>query len=235
VGAAPPRDRLPPRGGARRRVVVRTAVGHLEGLTFERRTQIRRARDGTVLAESRTLWCPVHARTGPPAPRERRAAHPVSPCPSRATLARRTGPAHREATPRAVSAPPPATRMTNVDVVRPRLPRYAAATSGDVALLDPAVEIVQTALLPWGGVHRGHDGARHSSHHRRAHRDRPAAGPPDPARRRRRRGAPARPRGAPPAAHQTSPSRTCDAARGASCASPRTSTRRRCSPRSPRP
>jgi len=47
-------------------VVVRTAVGHLEGLTFERRTQIRRARDGTVLAESRTLWCPVNARTGRP-------------------------------------------------------------------------------------------------------------------------------------------------------------------------
>jgi acyl-CoA thioester hydrolase len=47
-------------------IVVRTAVGHLEGLTFERRTTIRRAHDGVVLAESRTLWCPVHARTGRP-------------------------------------------------------------------------------------------------------------------------------------------------------------------------
>jgi ketosteroid isomerase-like protein len=52
--------------------------------------------------------------------------------------------------------------MTNVDVVARAYRAYAA---GDVpamfALLDPDVEIVQTALLPWGGVHRGHDGARH--------------------------------------------------------------------------
>ncbi len=47
-------------------VVVRTAVGHLEGLTFERRTTVRRAGDGAVLAESRTLWCPVDPRTGRP-------------------------------------------------------------------------------------------------------------------------------------------------------------------------
>lgn len=47
-------------------VVVRTAVGHLERLTFERHTVICRATDGVVLAESRTLWCPVHPRTGRP-------------------------------------------------------------------------------------------------------------------------------------------------------------------------
>lgn len=47
-------------------VVVRTAVGHLEGLTFERHTEIRRTWDGAVLADSRTLWCPVDPRTGRP-------------------------------------------------------------------------------------------------------------------------------------------------------------------------
>lgn len=47
-------------------VVVRTAVGHLEGLTFERHTVIRRAADDVVLAESRTLWCPLDPRTGRP-------------------------------------------------------------------------------------------------------------------------------------------------------------------------
>ncbi len=47
-------------------VIVRTAVGHLEGLTFERHTEIRRARDGVVLVQSRTLWCPVDPRSGRP-------------------------------------------------------------------------------------------------------------------------------------------------------------------------
>lgn len=47
-------------------VVVRTAVGHLEGLTFERRTTVHRAGDGAVLAESRTVWCPVDPRSGRP-------------------------------------------------------------------------------------------------------------------------------------------------------------------------
>ena len=47
-------------------VRVRTAVGHLEGLTFERHTVVRRAGDDAVLAESRTLWCPVDPRTGRP-------------------------------------------------------------------------------------------------------------------------------------------------------------------------
>ena len=47
-------------------VTVRTTVGHLEGLTFERRTDVRAAADGQLLASSRTLWCPVHPRTGRP-------------------------------------------------------------------------------------------------------------------------------------------------------------------------
>ena len=47
-------------------VVVGTEVGHLEGLTFERLTEIRRASDGRLLATSRTLWCPVDARSGRP-------------------------------------------------------------------------------------------------------------------------------------------------------------------------
>lgn len=46
-------------------VTVRTTVGHLEGLTFERWTEIRGA-DDQLLARSRTLWCPVHPRTGRP-------------------------------------------------------------------------------------------------------------------------------------------------------------------------
>ena len=47
------------------RVVVRTRVGHLQGLTFERLTEVRAA-DGRALASSRTLWCPVDPRTGRP-------------------------------------------------------------------------------------------------------------------------------------------------------------------------
>ena len=47
-------------------VTVRTRVGHLEGLTFERLTEVRRTRDARLLVESRTLWCPVDPRTGRP-------------------------------------------------------------------------------------------------------------------------------------------------------------------------
>lgn len=47
-------------------VRVRTEVGAVSGLTFERRTTVRRAADGRLLAESRTLWCPVHPRSGRP-------------------------------------------------------------------------------------------------------------------------------------------------------------------------
>lgn len=47
-------------------IVVRTTVGHLEGLTFERLTEVRRVADGLLLATSRTLWCPVHPQSGRP-------------------------------------------------------------------------------------------------------------------------------------------------------------------------
>ena len=45
---------------------VRTWVGHAEGLSFERNTEIRRASDDRLLAKARTLWCPVDLRTGRP-------------------------------------------------------------------------------------------------------------------------------------------------------------------------
>ena len=47
-------------------IEVHTRVGHAEGLTFERLTEIRRARDGAILARSRTLWIPIDPRTGRP-------------------------------------------------------------------------------------------------------------------------------------------------------------------------
>ena len=47
-------------------ILVRTWVGPAEGLTFERHTEVLRARDGRPLARSRTLWAPVDARTGRP-------------------------------------------------------------------------------------------------------------------------------------------------------------------------
>jgi len=41
---------------------------------------------------------------------------------------------------------------------------YASYDRGDFAavfaLLSPDIEIVQTDLLPWGGTHHGHEGAR---------------------------------------------------------------------------
>ena len=45
---------------------LRTWVGPSEGLAFERHTEVRRPRDGRVLARARTLWCPVDAKTGRP-------------------------------------------------------------------------------------------------------------------------------------------------------------------------
>jgi ketosteroid isomerase-like protein len=62
-----------------------------------------------------------------------------------------------------MNAPTPATRASDarLDVIRRA---YAAHAAGDLAtvfaLLHPEVEIVQTPELPWGGCHRGHDGAR---------------------------------------------------------------------------
>ena len=47
-------------------VVLRTWVGKATRLTFERFTEIRRHRDGHLLSEARTLWCPIDALTGRP-------------------------------------------------------------------------------------------------------------------------------------------------------------------------
>jgi acyl-CoA thioester hydrolase len=47
-------------------VVLRTWVGKASRLTFERFTEIRRSRDGRLLSEARTLWCPIDAQTGRP-------------------------------------------------------------------------------------------------------------------------------------------------------------------------
>ncbi|HEY7000786.1 MAG TPA: thioesterase family protein [Candidatus Udaeobacter sp.] len=47
-------------------VVLRTWVGKATRLTFERFTEILRNRDGRLLSEARTLWCPVDVQTGKP-------------------------------------------------------------------------------------------------------------------------------------------------------------------------
>ena len=47
-------------------VILCTWVGKATRLTFERFTEIRRTRDGRLLSEARTLWCPIDAQTGRP-------------------------------------------------------------------------------------------------------------------------------------------------------------------------
>jgi len=47
-------------------VVLRTWVGKATRLTFERFTEIRRNRDGRLLSEARTLWCPIDMQSGRP-------------------------------------------------------------------------------------------------------------------------------------------------------------------------
>jgi acyl-CoA thioester hydrolase len=47
-------------------VLLRTWVGKATRLTFERFSEIRRTRDGRLLSEARTLWCPIDAQTGRP-------------------------------------------------------------------------------------------------------------------------------------------------------------------------
>jgi acyl-CoA thioester hydrolase len=47
-------------------IVLQTWVGNATRLTFERFTQIRRNRDGQLLSEARTLWCPINAQTSRP-------------------------------------------------------------------------------------------------------------------------------------------------------------------------
>jgi acyl-CoA thioester hydrolase len=47
-------------------VVLRTWVGKATRLTFERFTEVRRDRDGRLLSEARTLWCPIDTQSGRP-------------------------------------------------------------------------------------------------------------------------------------------------------------------------
>ena len=47
-------------------IVLRTWVGKATRLTFERFTEIRRNRDGRILSEARTLWCPIDTQTNRP-------------------------------------------------------------------------------------------------------------------------------------------------------------------------
>jgi len=47
-------------------VIARTWVGTASTNTFERHTEILRARDRRLLARARTLWCPVDIRSGRP-------------------------------------------------------------------------------------------------------------------------------------------------------------------------
>ena len=47
-------------------VVIQTWVGEAAGLTFERHTKILRAKDLQLLAQARTLWCPINPQTGHP-------------------------------------------------------------------------------------------------------------------------------------------------------------------------
>jgi acyl-CoA thioester hydrolase len=48
------------------KVALRTWVGTATRLTFERFTEIRRERDGRLLSNARTLWCPINTQTSRP-------------------------------------------------------------------------------------------------------------------------------------------------------------------------
>lgn len=47
-------------------IILRTWVGKASRLTFERFTEIVRQSDCQLLAQARTLWCPVNPSTGRP-------------------------------------------------------------------------------------------------------------------------------------------------------------------------
>ncbi len=47
-------------------VVLRTWVGKATRITFERFTEIRRKDDAQLLAQARTLWCPINNASGKP-------------------------------------------------------------------------------------------------------------------------------------------------------------------------
>ncbi|MBS1718273.1 MAG: nuclear transport factor 2 family protein [Armatimonadetes bacterium] len=51
--------------------------------------------------------------------------------------------------------------MEPLDTIRTAYDAYEAGNFAQVfALLSPSIVITQTDLLPWGGEHRGHEGAR---------------------------------------------------------------------------
>lgn len=45
-------------------IVARTWVGTADSHRFERLTEITRAADGKLLAQARTVWCPINRTTG---------------------------------------------------------------------------------------------------------------------------------------------------------------------------
>jgi len=47
-------------------LIARTWVGPATRLSYERHTQVLRAADRKLLAQARTLWCPVSVATGRP-------------------------------------------------------------------------------------------------------------------------------------------------------------------------
>lgn len=47
-------------------IELRTWVGKATRLTFERFTEIRRKNESKLLANARTLWCPIDPQTGRP-------------------------------------------------------------------------------------------------------------------------------------------------------------------------
>jgi acyl-CoA thioester hydrolase len=47
-------------------IIARTWVGSASRIRFERFTELLRASDRKVLAQARTLWCPIDSRTGKP-------------------------------------------------------------------------------------------------------------------------------------------------------------------------
>jgi acyl-CoA thioester hydrolase len=47
-------------------VIARTWVGTATRRAFERYTQLLRASDQRILAQARTLWCPIDSKTGKP-------------------------------------------------------------------------------------------------------------------------------------------------------------------------
>lgn len=47
-------------------ILLRTWVGQADGLRFDRHTQVLRAGPRLILAQARTVWCPIDSRTGRP-------------------------------------------------------------------------------------------------------------------------------------------------------------------------